>query len=404
MSETTARDASVTASFFARNKFRIALGMLIALTLWATIFFVKSSAVASLNEDQTALDHALSVNIFTLQAVNHYQVKQKYSGSIVAGRESDHGFDKGGLLAHVMVDEGDIVKKGDILASLDMRRLSAREKELDADLAQAIALNLETTARLDRAQATYDRYAVLVNKKHISEQKFDQVKFDLIALKAHKTATQSAVEKSKAALKSLKIDRDMATLTARFEGSVVRRYLDEGTALDAGTPVIRLIEDKKLEIHVGLPLSAISDLVPGDAHIFKYQGHTITTKLRAILKRIDQSTRTVTAIFDVTDHPDNIRAGGLAQFSVNTDIKKAGFWLPSNVLAESRRGLWSVYSLKPYKDSKEYGILSRQELQILYLETDRVFVRGTLQDGDQIVAGGLHRLVPGQLVRIVGEN
>ena len=407
-SDNEGKDTAVTASFFARNKFRLTLAAVAVLALSGSIFFVKSSAVASLNEDQTALSSALSVNILTLKAVNHYQVKQKYSGSIVAGRESDHGFDKGGLLVHVLVDEGDMVKKGDILAKKDKRRLNAREKELDADLAQAIALNLETTARLDRAQATYDRYTVLVEKKHISAQKFDQAKFDLIALKAHKVATESAIEKSKAALKSLNIDQEMANLTARFDGSVVRRYLDEGTAIDAGTPVIRLIEDKKLEIHVGLPLSAISSLTPGEGHMFKYQGQKITTKLRSILKRIDQSTRTITAIFDVIDSPDNrritIRAGGLAQLAVNTTIQQAGFWLPTSALAESRRGLWSAYSLKPYKDSKEYGTLSRQELQVLHTETNRVFVRGTLQDGDRVIAGGIHRLVPGQLVRIAEEN
>lgn len=391
-------------SFLIHNKFRVTLGAVLVFALWGGIFFVRSSAIANLNEDQEALSRALTVKTTTIQAVDHYQVKQKYSGSIVAGRESDHGFDKAGLLAEVLVDEGDQVKKGDILARLDMRRFEARKKELDADLAQAIALNMETAARLDRAQASFDRYSVLVDKKHISEQKFDQVKFDLIALKAHKVATEAAVTKSKAALKSLKIDMEMATLTARFDGSVIRRYLDEGSAIGSGTPIIRLIEDKKLEIHVGLPGSAIASLAPGDIHIFKYQGRKITTKLRSIIKRMDQSTRTITAIFDVTDKTTAIRAGDLARLSINTNIRQNGFWLPSNALAESRRGLWSVYSLKPYKNLKGYGTLFRQELQILYTDSDRVFVRGTIQDGDRIVAGGLHRLVPGQLVRIAEEN
>ena len=390
--------------FFTQHRIRIAVAAVALAALLGGVFFAKSFAVASLNQDQTVLDRALPVSSITLKAVTHYQVKQKYSGSIVASRESDHGFDTGGLLTTVFVDEGDLVKKGDILARLDMRRLDAKAKELEAALAETIALNLETTARLDRAQATYDRYTVLVNQKHVSQEKFDQVKFDLIALKAHKLATRSAVDKSEAALKGLNIDRDMASLTARFDGSVIRRYLDEGTAIGSGTPIIRLIEDNKLEIHVGLPLSATFTLAPGQTHIFTYQGKQITTKLRTILKRIDQSTRTITAIFDVTDNAASIRAGGLAQLSIDTDVAQPGFWLPSGALTESRRGLWSVYTLKPYKDSPEYSTLSRQELQVIYTETDRIFVRGTIQDGDRIVSGGIHRLVPGQLVRIAEEN
>lgn len=387
-------------SFFTRNRFHITLGGVLIIIVFGAILFAKASALASLNDDQTELAQALTVNVITLEAVEYYQVKQKYAGSIVASRESDHGFDKAGLLADVLVDEGDLVKKGDILARMDMRRFDAREQELAAGLEQAKALNVETKALLDRATSTFGRYEVLLDKRHISEQKFDQVKFDLLALKARKVATAAGVKKSQAALKSLEIDRDLATLTARFDGSVVRRYLDEGTALSAGTPIIRLIEDSKLEIHVGLPSSAVSSLTPGDIHIFSYKGGKITTKLRSILKRVDQSTRTVTAIFDVIDDNINIRAGELAQLSVNTDIQQAGFWLPSSALAESRRGLWSVYTLKPYKGSSVYGTLSRQELQVIYTDSNRVFIRGTVQNGERVISGGIHRLVPGQLVRI----
>lgn len=402
--DTMAENTAKTTSFYSRNKFHIALGVILIIATSGVIFFVRASALASLNDDQAALAQALTVNIITLEAVDHYQVKQIYSGQIVASRESDHGFDKAGLLADVLVDEGDQVKKGDILARLDMRRFNAREKELDAALAQAKALNMETKALLDRAEATFGRYVVLLDKKHISEQKFDQVKFDLLALKARKVATAAEVTRSKAALKILETDRELATLTARFDGSIIRRYLDEGTALSAGTPVIRLMEDRKLEIHVGLPSSAIFSLTPGDTHIFNYKGGRITTKLRTILKRMDQSTRTVTAIFDVTDNTINIRAGGLAQLTLKGDIQQTGFWLPNGALAESRRGLWSVYTLKSYNGSNIYGTLARQELQVLYTDSDRVFVRGTLQDGDRVISGGMHRLVPGQLVRVNRAN
>ena len=406
--DTTAATADVNTtdavSFYSRHKLRLGLGVLILVVLSGAAIFTRSTALANLNEDQISRQRALVVNTNIITAVNQYQVKQKYAGSIVASRESDHGFDKAGLLAEVLVDAGDQVMKGDILARLDMRRLNARGQELEAALAQTQALNQETQALLDRAQASFDRYAVLLNKRHISEQKFDQVKFDLIALKARKKATAAAVTKSKAALTSLDIDRQLATLTARFDGSVIRRYLDEGSALSAGTSVIRLIEDRTLEIHVGLPASAALSLVPGERHTFTIHGGQITTRLRSVLRRVDQSTRTVTAIFDVTGNPGNIRAGDLAQLAITRTIRQAGFWLPSSALAESRRGLWSVYTLKADQRSPDYGTLLRQELQVIYTETDRVFVRGTLQNGDRIIANGIHRLVPGQMVRIAREN
>ncbi|MCF6216138.1 MAG: efflux RND transporter periplasmic adaptor subunit [Emcibacter sp.] len=403
--DNTDRNISVSTSvfsqaFYRRKQFKITFIALFLATILAAVFFAKTTVFASLDQEREILSHALSVQTMVIKAEKNYQVRQKYAGNIVAGRESDHGFDTAGLLAEVLVNDGDRVKKGDILARLDMRRLEARKQELDASLAQAIALNQETKALLDRAQATYDRYSVLVDRNHISIQKYDDIKFDLIALKARKLANEAAVTLSRAALRSLEINRDLATLTAQFNGSVIRRYQDEGTALAAGTPVIRLIENQKLEIQVGFPQSAVAALKLENIYIFDYQGQQIETSLRAIINRVDQSTRTVTAIFDVTSDTKNIRPGGLAQLAVKTTIQQAGFWLPSGALAESRRGLWSVYTLIPYKGSSEYSLLSRQELQLLYTDSDRVFVRGTLQDGHRVVTAGIHRLVPGQLVRL----
>ncbi len=399
--ENTARNTPVSAPAFYDNKqFKIIFIALIAIVILGAIFFARTAVFANIDQEQEILSHALSVQTMVIKAEKQYQIRQKYAGNIVAGRESDHGFDTAGLLVEVLVNDGDRVKKGDILARLDMRRLEARKQELDAALAQAVALNQETKALLDRAQATYDRYSVLVNKKHVSIQKYDDVKFDLIALKARKVANEAAVAQSRAALRSLEINRDLATLTAQFNGSVVRRYQDEGTALGAGTPVIRLIENQKLEIQVGFPQSAVAALKLKKTYIFDYQSQQVEATLRAIIDRVDQATRTVTAIFDVTSDIQNIRAGGLAQLAIKTDIQQAGFWLPSGALAESRRGLWSVYTLAPYKGSSEYSLLSRQELQLLYTDSDRVFVRGTLQDGHRVVTAGIHRLVPGQLVRV----
>ena len=62
------------------------------------------------------------------------------------------------------------------------------------------------------------------------------------------------------------------------------------------------------------------------------------------------------------------------------------------------RGLWAVY-VADAADG-ETAVLERRELEVLHQEADRVFVRGTLADGERVVVGGRHRLVPGQRVRV----
>jgi hypothetical protein len=44
--------------------------------------------------------------------------------------------------------------------------------------------------------------------------------------------------------------------------------------------------------------------------------------------------------------------------------------------------------------------VARRDLEVLHTESDRVLVRGTLQAGEQVITGGTHRVVPGQVVRL----
>lgn len=388
-----------------KNNFRkkplITVGMILISLVLLSFIITRTSAIASRGDNDINnldLSKAIKVSAISVKEVSHYSITQNISGQITAARISDHGFDRGGILEHVYVDEGDKVKKGDILAKLDMRKLEAKGQELKADLNGAIAVESEAAANLTRSQAAYDRYDILMSNGHISQHKFDQVKFDLQSVKAKQVAAKASIDKVEAALSSLNADRELSTLKAHFDGNVIARYMDEGSSFGiGGKPIIRLQESGKLEIHVGLPEKTASKLKIGNHYQFNQLGKKIDTRLRSILSEVDLNTRTVTAIFDIQD-AQNIRAGSIAQLSIVIDIMEKGFWLPTDALGESRRGLWSAYSLTPVPGHKEISKLARHDLQVIYTGVDRVFVRGTLNDGDIVVASGIHRLAPGFLV------
>ena len=378
------------------------IAVLIMLSILMLLVVTRVSAIANraiASTDGLDVSKALSVATITAEAVTKYQTKQKISGQVIASRESDHGFDRSGILAEVLVDEGDRVKKGDILAKLDMRALDARALELNADLASASAMVEEANATLTRVMTDHDRFKVLRENGHISQARFDQIINELESAKAREISAKSNVNKVKAAIENLKVDRDMSTLRARFDGSVIARYADEGSPFGmGGGPMVRLIEDGKLEIRVGLSEVAAGALVPGSNYTFNQSGKAIETTLRSTIGKVDQNTRTVTAIFDVVD-TRQIHPGSLAELTINVDVNENGYWLPTEALAESRRGLWTAYTLKPVEGYRDVAQLSREELQVIYTEADRVFVRGTLNDGDKVVSSGTHRLSDGFLVK-----
>lgn len=143
-----------------------------------------------------------------------------------------------------------VQKKGDILAKLDTRTLEAQNAQLRADLESAKALKNEAQTNLDRAEAAYKRSEVLKENGHISQQRFDLAENDLAAAKARFINANSNIAKVNAAIDANNAELDLSMLRAQFDGSVTKRFLDEGASFGmGGGPMIRLIEDSNPEIN-----------------------------------------------------------------------------------------------------------------------------------------------------------
>jgi hypothetical protein len=70
----------------------------------------------------------------------------------------------------------------------------------------------------------------------------------------------------------------------------------------------------------------------------------------------------------------------------------AGGWLPISALLEGKRGLWTV--LRIDSSGEQYSTL-REAVEVLDIQQDKAYVRGTLPDGSMVVASGMHRITPG---------
>ncbi|MFT5172190.1 MAG: RND family efflux transporter MFP subunit [Gammaproteobacteria bacterium] len=353
---------------------------------------------------QSAADKAASIlpiKALRVQHVDHYQVEESYAGRIVSRRSSNLGFERGGRIAEMLVEEGDRVLAKDVLARLGTRRIEAHRVELAAQLEHSRAVSKEIETRLAFARSTVKRNESLRERKQLSAQAYDESQAEARALSAQLAAARANVTRVDASLGVLAVDMDQSTLLAPYAGSIVARFAHDGTAVDAGQPVLELIEDRKLQVYIGVAARAVVNLVPNETYSLDVEGREYPAELRTLLPRIDPRTRTVNAIFSLQDPDGSLRPGQLARLRMMHRIDTSGFWLPLTALSESRRGLWSVFVLESSEQGAGLATLNRRELQLLHSEAERAFVRGTLRDGERIGADGLHRLVAGQLVRVV---
>ena len=322
----------------------------------------------------------ISVETVRVSLSPAFKAEEKFTGIVSARRTSQLGFASGGRIDSIRVDIGDRVETGQTLAVLDTRSLRAQ-------LSSAKAVVAEAEAAFKLAQTTVDRQIELLERGHVSSQVVDQAQ-------AQASTAYARIDAAKANADALRVQIDLARISAPFAGTITSRMSDEGAIAAPGVPLFELVETSVLEARIGLTADLAARLVPGESYeLISNQGDVMAT-LRSVTGVIDAGNRTVTTIFDI-DNPDSVAAGAVVRLGMEREIDEPGLWLPVSALNEADRGLWSVYAARRQGNDwiAEPGIV-----EIVHQDGDRVFVRGALRDGDNVIVDGLQRITPGQPV------
>jgi RND family efflux transporter MFP subunit len=426
---------------------RIAAGTAIG---GALLLLTLKTALSDPTEPEAGFEPGVLVETVTAKEVTSFEVQRTFAGLVAARRASDVGFERAGRLVEVLVDEGDRVGRGQPLAQLDTRNLEAKRRELSAHRAQAAAVLAELVAgpraetiAAARAEArdldsqaelqkvNYARRRKLREGRVISQEEYDQAAFGAQAAEARAEAAQrrldellagarkeqvdaqrAAIAGLEAALADVEVNLAESTLLAPFAGEIAARHLDEGAIVGPNTPVLRVVEGGQREARIGLPPSTAALLRPSDTLRVIVAGKPYNASVAAVLPELDVATRTQTAVLRIeTDDDCGPSPGQIARIDLTDRNQNTGYWLPSTALARGGRGLWSVYAVVSAKRNSsrvnraERLIVERRDVEVLHTTGERVLVRGTLSEGEQIVSAGLHRITPGQTVSLkTGDN
>lgn len=414
----------------------------IVVTAVGVVWFVANGKT----EDSAEVPaRVMPVRAAAIQLSHAYQVDRTFTGTVVTRRASELAFERTAKLIAVLRKEGDRVSQGQELARLDQRlleklqsELAARKRAADARLAELLngsRQEVKDAARADLAALTaqhkldslaFKRQEELKVSGATTSDEYDRARLALAASKGRMDSAQerlnevltgprkeiidaqrATVDELNAALENVAVQIKQSTLVAPFGGTIVARYLDEGAIATPQAPVLRLVEDTSLEIRIGIPVEFVNAVPVGSTYEILVERSPVNAVVVSVLPEVDRSTRTRIALMDLVRQKDEelpeIVDGQLARIELKQSIEQSGFWLPMTALTRSTRGLWSVYAVVTQPDSDQQ-IAERREVEVLHTTGNRVFVRGTLQDGDNIITSGLQRIVPGQLVSVTEAN
>jgi|TARA_B110000902_G_scaffold211840_1_gene242690 RND family efflux transporter MFP subunit len=321
-----------------------------------------------------------TVTGFTPVKTEYYEVDRFFIGRVSASQQANISFETQGVAEELLVDQGHRVIKGQALAKLDISLLKTQSNELAAQLR-------ETKSRKKLAENSLRRQIDLNANGFTAEQRIDELTSEVESLAASESRLKASFNANVIRLKK-------GVLKAPFGGVVSRRFIDAGTVVDPSQPIFQIIDEGDLELKVGIPAGLVGSLVAGNSYITEIDGVNTSAIFISAAAHLDQITQSVPVRFALTDA--DARDGQTAVVSISNKQQVAGFWVPITSVTEGMRGSWVVYGLE---GKSALRTLTQSAVEILHVDDDRFYVKADIT-GD-IVASGMHKVVPGQLVELV---
>lgn len=241
---------------------------------------------------------SVDTQVFSETAPVFAQVITARDGA-VAGRIS-------GNVDMITVLAGDTVEPGDVLIELNAELLSIRLTQSEAQIAEAQAGTRTASARLARAQVAFDRVNALREAASFSQGRFEDLEAELLEAKSQLAEADAREKTAEARLAEAAYQLDRSLIKAPFSGVILEVLTIPGAFIQAGTPVVRLVDTSAFEVRANVPARYAGSLEAGT--IVRGQtedGTVVDLILRAILPVEDPSTRTRAVLFTTTETSAN---------------------------------------------------------------------------------------------------
>ena len=368
--------------------FRKALGR--ALTVTVTLMVCGAAAATVIGgfsliaaESEAAAGVAAPmtpVGVMSVEVTPGYTVTRRFTGQIEAAARTDLGFELGGRITEVLVEEGDVVASGTVLARLDTTALIPERAALEAELA-ALAADAEL------ARLTLARNDALTERGFRSVAAQDDARLALARAEAGMAAVRARIA-------GVDVRLEKSVLTAPYPARIGARLADPGQTAAAGQTVLVLFDTKPARARVGLPPEMAAGLAVGDRVTIALGGEEQETTLRQIRPDLDPNTRSRSVVVSLPEGAEPVLGDTIA-LVLTQSIDDPGFWAPLGALREGARGSWSVMAVE---STPEGDRTQPAAVEVIHSDGDRVFLRGALPPDARIVAEAPDRVAPGQLV------
>jgi len=314
--------------------------------------------------------------VVTTARAENFAVSIAATGTVVSRNDARISSEVGGTLAWI-AEPGTVVRRGEAIARLDAARQSLELRDNEAALKRLDAqLALLATQRA--------RFENLAGQSVVSRSQLEE------AMSREQMAQQD-VEQARVARDRARLDLDRSTVRAPFAGIVAERVQQSGEYVASGAPLLRLVNDRELEVVARAPLVS-ADSVSAGAKVRLVDGDRKTAgTVRAVIPVGDERSRMVELRIALADR--SLRVGAPVRVEIAPQNPRAVVTVPRDAVI-LRQG--ASYVMRVRADNTA----ERVAVNLGPGRDNQVQIDGTLRAGDRVIVRGGERLEPGQIVKV----
>jgi len=337
-------------------------------------------------------------------------------GSIQAVQETAIYSRVDGYLRRRLVNIGDHVQSGQVLAEVDTPEVDQQLYQAKAALAQAVSALQQVRATLQHNEAqleynrtTLERWRTMKERNLVAQQDVDdhevQVnagRADVAAAQANVTAAEANVTANKANVERLTNLQSFQNIRAPFEGVITVRNVDNGALITSGSgantqPLFRIAQTDSLRIYVNLPQAYVASIASGLATellVREFPQRRFTAQVASLAGALDPVSRTLLTEVRMRNEGDLLRPGMFADVKFQLTRKDPPLSIPASAL---------ILRSGPPRVAVVAGA-NKVRFQNVQLGRDYgniVEVVGGLSDKDRLLIAPPDDLQDGDLVRVI---
>jgi RND family efflux transporter MFP subunit len=301
-----------------------------------------------------------------------------------------------GYIEKRMVDIGDHVKAGDLLAQITAPELDHQISQNEATLQQDEATLQQTKASRDLASVTNNRDSDLVKKGWLTAQQGDTDRLTLQSQDAAVAVSEANVAAQQSLIRVLQQQKSYQSVVAPFDGIITQRNVDTGSLVQAGTTfMFTLMQSDVIRTQVAVPQDAafgVRDGVAAVVRVPEIPEHTFPGKVTRLSDALAPGTRTLLTEIDVPNPNGLLRPGMYCSVELHIPRKTPSFVVPADAVIFNSDGLHVAVA--------EDGVARLHKITIARDFGTQVEVRDGVQAGDQVILRPMVDLADGSKVRV----